>query len=273
MPMLQLQACFNPSPYKHSHRPHPKKRNTHALTPPLPPVTSPPNGRAYMALMHPASISTCRRPSGNSRFIGPCESSKICKPCIKYNEQFLWSVENEDWWRVHRLLEGIVFIGCGLVASYTFWRSGMRKREEGESMAPAGKKGRIRVGSQVECSEEWIPLNQSGRRRGSSIITTIERHPVQKNHPSHTKNIHHHSTTTLSSSPRPLLVSLFLIPTIFFLSYAFAALISGSLVGWAIAALYNAAFLRMSTWVPALWSAALSLILIISSYSNISTVL
>lgn len=171
------------------------------------------------------------------------------------------------------LLEGIVFIGCGLVASYTFWRSGMRKREEGESMAPAGKKGRIRVGSQVECSEEWIPLNQSGRRRGSSIITTIERHPVQKNHPSHTKNIHHHSTTTLSSSPRPLLASLFLIPTIFFLSYAFAALISGSLVGWAIAALYNAAFLRMSTWVPALWSAALSLILIISSYSNISTVL
>jgi len=144
----------------------------------------------------------------------------------------------------------------------------------GQKDERGGKKMRRSSGGggwgRTESREEWIPLNPSGRRRGgaasSSIITTIH-HPAKHN-PTHNPN--HHLTST---TPRPLLASLFLTPAIFFLSYAFAALVSGSIVGWAVAALYNAAFLRMSTWVPALWSAGLTLILIISSYSNISTVL
>ncbi|PLW19967.1 hypothetical protein PCASD_14328 [Puccinia coronata f. sp. avenae] len=161
------------------------------------------------------------------------------------------------------LLEGIVFMGCGLLASYTFWRSGAKKmikggRMKGKEMeredSPRKRmlKKRRRSASSTQNQDEWIPLN---RRRASSIITTIH-HPAQH-----------------FNQPRRPFSSLLITPAFFFISFSFSAAISGSLVGWAIAALYNAAFLRMSTWVPALWSAGLTLILIISSYSNISTVL
>ncbi|KAI9611452.1 hypothetical protein H4Q26_008402 [Puccinia striiformis f. sp. tritici PST-130] len=180
------------------------------------------------------------------------------------------------------LLEGIVFMGCGLYASYTFWRSGRKSRDntsydrqnekkrEGsgtigimvrgesrakETMLNNNKRKKTSVGTIIHQEEEWIPLNR--HRRASSIITTI----------------HHPSKQNLYKSIRRPFASIFLIPTFFFVIFSFSAIISGSLVGWAIAALYNAAFLRMSTWVPALWSAGLTLIVIISSYSNISTVL
>ncbi|OAV93417.1 hypothetical protein PTTG_01586 [Puccinia triticina 1-1 BBBD Race 1] len=160
------------------------------------------------------------------------------------------------------LLEGIVFMGCGLFASFTFWRSGSRavNSSKSDNMVKMGlggvtKKTKIRRGSagSIHNQEEWIPLNR--HRRASSIITTI-----------------HHPTIHLNRTRRPF-ASLFITPVFFLVIYSFSAVISGSLVGWAIAALYNAAFLRMSTWVPALWSAGLTLIVIISSYSNISTVL
>jgi hypothetical protein len=165
-----------------------------------------------------------------------------------------------------RLLEGIVFMGCGLFASFTFWRSGSLREMNGSKNEKTGKmriggktmakQARIRRSGSVGTTEnqgEWIPLNR--HRRASSIITTI-----------------HHPVENLNRTRRPF-ASLFLTPTFFFLIFSFSAVISGSLVGWAIAALYNAAFLRMSTWVPALWSAGLTLIVVISSYSNISTVL
>ncbi|GAA5973228.1 hypothetical protein JCM21900_003896 [Sporobolomyces salmonicolor] len=48
------------------------------------------------------------------------------------------------------------------------------------------------------------------------------------------------------------------------------ALVGSTIVGYCLAALYNAAFLRMSTFVPALWSLVITLILILSS-STIQT--
>ncbi|POW16288.1 hypothetical protein PSTT_01497, partial [Puccinia striiformis] len=133
--------------------------------------------------------------------------------------------------------------------------NGKRRKPSKETMLNNNKRKKTSVGTIIHQEEEWIPLNR--HRRASSIITTI----------------HHPSKQNLYKSIRRPFASIFLIPTFFFVIFSFSAIISGSLVGWAIAALYNAAFLRMSTWVPALWSAGLTLIVIISSYSNISTVL
>ncbi|BGP12569.1 hypothetical protein JCM10213_004845 [Rhodosporidiobolus nylandii] len=43
------------------------------------------------------------------------------------------------------------------------------------------------------------------------------------------------------------------------------AFISATVVGYCLAALYNAAFLRQSTWIPALWALVITLILILGS--------
>lgn len=79
------------------------------------------------------------------------------------------------------LFEGIVFMGCGLFASFTFWRSGRKgyNHNEGKKNRKTGMKEgstkrmslrRSSVGL-AEYRDEWIPLNQPGRP--SSIITTI----------------------------------------------------------------------------------------------------
>ncbi|GAA6031934.1 hypothetical protein JCM8097_003349 [Rhodosporidiobolus ruineniae] len=43
------------------------------------------------------------------------------------------------------------------------------------------------------------------------------------------------------------------------------AFVSATIVGYCLAALYNAAFLRMSCWVPALWASNITMILLLSS--------
>ncbi|KAG9072297.1 hypothetical protein KI688_000066 [Linnemannia hyalina] len=47
----------------------------------------------------------------------------------------------------------------------------------------------------------------------------------------------------------------------------------GSLVGLAIAAIYNAGAYRMSTWVPMLWGLIQALVVIMGSYSTVTTIL
>ncbi|MBW0539801.1 hypothetical protein O181_079516, partial [Austropuccinia psidii MF-1] len=153
------------------------------------------------------------------------------------------------------LLEGVVFMSCGLFASFTFSRS--RKwsssRHDSNRIFEGSKaeQRRNRKSNRSSPDHAWIPLHP----RSSSIITTIQHRPQHFPH------------------PRRPLSAILLPPILFSIISAISALISGTLAGWAIAALYNAAFLRMSTWVPALWSAGMTLIIIISSYPNFTTIL
>ncbi|KAG0049100.1 hypothetical protein BGZ83_006050 [Gryganskiella cystojenkinii] len=64
-----------------------------------------------------------------------------------------------------------------------------------------------------------------------------------------------------------------LLPVLFFITGAFIAFLSGSLVGLAIAAVYNAGLYRMSTWVPFLWGLIQALVVIMGSYSTVTTIL
>ncbi|KAG0290787.1 hypothetical protein BGZ98_003294 [Dissophora globulifera] len=64
-----------------------------------------------------------------------------------------------------------------------------------------------------------------------------------------------------------------LLPILFMVTGAFIAFISGSLVGLAIAAIYNAGAYRMSTWVPFLWGLIQALVVIMGSYSTVTTIL
>lgn len=59
-------------------------------------------------------------------------------------------------------------------------------------------------------------------------------------------------------------------PVAFVVAGTFGAFLSATIVGYALAALYNANFLRMSTWVPALWGAIQTLILVSASFSRVS---
>ncbi|KAM0793351.1 hypothetical protein ACM66B_000806 [Microbotryomycetes sp. NB124-2] len=60
-----------------------------------------------------------------------------------------------------------------------------------------------------------------------------------------------------------------LLAPVIFLSVGLAiAFVSGTVVGYCLAALYNAAFLRMSTYVPALWAVLQLLILLYFSLTT-----
>jgi len=49
--------------------------------------------------------------------------------------------------------------------------------------------------------------------------------------------------------------------------------VSGTVIGFALVATYNAVYIRMSTWVPFLWSAAQTLVVVIGSYSTVTFLL
>ncbi|SCV68816.1 BQ2448_937 [Microbotryum intermedium] len=53
------------------------------------------------------------------------------------------------------------------------------------------------------------------------------------------------------------------------LTSLFLGLVSSTIVAYALAALYNAAFLRMSTWVPPLWGLVQAMLLIFSAAANV----
>lgn len=62
-----------------------------------------------------------------------------------------------------------------------------------------------------------------------------------------------------------------LAPLVFVTVGLLGAFISATIVGYALAAVYNAAFLRMSTFVPALWGALQTLVLLLFAVRTGST--
>ncbi|KAI7965781.1 hypothetical protein MJO29_001529 [Puccinia striiformis f. sp. tritici] len=85
-----------------------------------------------------------------------------------------------------RLLEGIVFMGCGLYTSYTFWRSGRKNMN----------------------SSSYERQNEKKREGSSTVEMMVRGESEPKKMPNNNKR-----------------------------KKASVAIISGSLVGWAIAAL------------------------------------
>ncbi|KAI8347312.1 hypothetical protein BD560DRAFT_411031 [Blakeslea trispora] len=66
---------------------------------------------------------------------------------------------------------------------------------------------------------------------------------------------------------------LMVIPFIFVLGGCIASFVTGSIIGVALAFIYNSGFFVMSTWIPFLWALIHILIVIIGSYSTITTIL
>ncbi|WVQ95918.1 hypothetical protein IAU59_003017 [Kwoniella sp. CBS 9459] len=72
---------------------------------------------------------------------------------------------------------------------------------------------------------------------------------------------------------RPPLWPILILPAMSVVVAAIIALISGTVVGFALAAIYSAGGFSMSTWVPFLWALIQVLVLIISSYSTLTSIL
>jgi hypothetical protein len=66
---------------------------------------------------------------------------------------------------------------------------------------------------------------------------------------------------------------LVLIPFLFVIGGAIASFVISSIIGVAIAVVYNAGFFVMSTWIPFLWALIHILIVIVGSYSTITAIL
>ncbi|KAI9312342.1 hypothetical protein BX666DRAFT_2020927 [Dichotomocladium elegans] len=67
--------------------------------------------------------------------------------------------------------------------------------------------------------------------------------------------------------------TLVMIPVIFVVGGALASFMIGSIMGVALALVYNAGFFVMSTWVPFLWGLIQILVVLVGSYSTITTIL
>ncbi|KAL1412565.1 hypothetical protein Q8F55_000312 [Vanrija albida] len=72
---------------------------------------------------------------------------------------------------------------------------------------------------------------------------------------------------------RPPLYLVLIIPLLMGVIAAFVALVSGTVVGFALAAVYSSGGFSMSTWVPFMWALIQVVVLIISSYSSLTRIL
>ncbi|KAL1921905.1 uncharacterized protein VTP21DRAFT_10547 [Calcarisporiella thermophila] len=63
------------------------------------------------------------------------------------------------------------------------------------------------------------------------------------------------------------------VPIAFATIGAFAGLVSGSVVGALLGLIYNAGYFRMSTWMPLVWGMVQVLVVIMASYSTMTTIL
>ncbi|CDS05291.1 hypothetical protein LRAMOSA07820 [Lichtheimia ramosa] len=66
---------------------------------------------------------------------------------------------------------------------------------------------------------------------------------------------------------------LMIVPFIFVLGGSLASFVTGSIIGVALAVIYNSGFFVMSTWIPFLWALTHILVVLVGSYSTITTVL
>ncbi|WWC95704.1 hypothetical protein V866_002569 [Kwoniella sp. B9012] len=74
-------------------------------------------------------------------------------------------------------------------------------------------------------------------------------------------------------SKKPPLWPIFILPLISVVIASGISLISATVVGFALAAIYSAGGFSMSTWVPFLWALIQVLVLLISSYSTLTSIL
>ncbi|KAI8646703.1 hypothetical protein BD408DRAFT_336354 [Parasitella parasitica] len=63
------------------------------------------------------------------------------------------------------------------------------------------------------------------------------------------------------------------IPFIFVLGGSIASFVIGSIMGVALAFVYNSGFFVMSTWIPFLWALIHILVVVVGSYSTITAIL
>ncbi|KAK8849784.1 hypothetical protein IAR55_005120 [Kwoniella newhampshirensis] len=190
-------------------------------------------------------------PSFPSLYIPTIHSTIEQRGVFLYEAEAIWHFTL--YWTI--LLLGSLFLICSLLASFTLLLSITVFRPHPRSHSTDRK-----------TSLNFLPLGADAVSSGG-IPPSISAPTSSKTQSPLAKN------SERRKRKRPPLWPIFLLPVVSVSVAAVIAVITGTVVGFALAAIYSAGGFSMSTWVPFLWALIQVLVLIISSYSTLTSIL
>ncbi|KAL7425244.1 hypothetical protein Q5752_000932 [Cryptotrichosporon argae] len=189
-----------------------------------------------------------------------------------YDAEAIWKFT--FYWTL--IMFGAAFLLCSLLASFNLFLSLSTRPSRPVVVARSAAAMPVRAASTAPSAGETMagPASScAGARWRSSQPLAAQ--PIDPGAPFHA------TAPAAAALPlpwrskrrRPPLWLVGLIPLVMGGIAALVALISGTVVGFALAAIYSAGSFSMSTWVPFLWALIQVCVLIVSSYSTLTRIL
>ncbi|WRT69821.1 uncharacterized protein IL334_006812 [Kwoniella shivajii] len=183
-----------------------------------------------------------KTPSFPSLYIPTIHSTISQRGVFLYEAEAIWHFTL--YWTL--ILIGSLFLICSILASTTILLNITKYRDK-----PPDPPNKLSNGNQTGNGNTNIQIHSSNK--SNNILEQIKKRKRK--------------------SKKPPLWPIFILPMIVCLLASTISLISGTVVGFALAAIYSAGGFSMSTWVPFLWALIQALVLVISSYSTLTSIL
>ncbi|WWD20408.1 hypothetical protein CI109_104884 [Kwoniella shandongensis] len=189
-------------------------------------------------------------PSFPSLYIPTIDSTIEQRGVFLYEAEAIWHFTL--YWTI--LLLGALFLICSLFASFTLLLSLTVSRPSSQQRSRKPSLAFVPLGTDAISSGGIPPppLQPFQSKTGDSPLT---------------KNLERRK------GKRPPLWPILVLPVVAVSVAALISIVTGTVVGFALAAVYSAGGFSMSTWVPFLWALIQVLVLIISSYSTLTSIL
>ncbi|AFR94309.1 hypothetical protein C343_02380 [Cryptococcus neoformans C23] len=188
-------------------------------------------------------------PPWPSLYLPTLDSTVEQRGIFLYEAEAIWRFTL--YWTI--LLVCSLFLICALMASFTLLLS-LTVFRSPDPLSPAPKPHDSR-------SNETPPYRTTSPNTGASATsssTPLVKHPRPFERPKRKK---------------PPFWPVILLPIVMAVVAGIVSIISSTIIGFALAAVYSAGGFSMSTWVPFLWALIQALVLVISSYSTLTTIL
>ncbi|WVN87470.1 uncharacterized protein L203_102652 [Cryptococcus depauperatus CBS 7841] len=202
---------------------------------------NPAGGRGVISI--PDGYTTPKWPS---LYIPTIDTTEDQQGIFLYEAEAIWHFTL--YWSL--LLLCSLFLVCALLASFTLFLSAIVFRPR-------------------------ALLYQSGSKKAASSASDAS--PPETLDPSYPHTQLSAPLTRLAverlKRKRPPFWPILILPIAAVIIAALIAVVTGTVVGFALAAIYSGGGFSMSTWVPFLWALIIPLVLIISSYSTLTSIL